>query len=434
LTVYKFKKNLTVYIKDYYDYKSFDTSFFTLSLSPKFYIKQGLVKQDLNRFFKKCKPKSIFSISKPLKKMIYIIPVNWSLYFKNKYKKYQQPFWVTHLSANTHKKIDFNWRKDTFRLFHNKIYHTQGDILKYSLVKKYNIETEEFESFVLFPFFMFKGKVVSRVFIFKKKIFQYKFYYRYFINRFIKINVKLAPTRLLIFRLNFLKNFYIYFKKFKFFKKFRKFFRLTFYKNRHYISFLYGKKQFLIFLLKSVKKNFLLSKKDWKYRFIKGKLNRVIKKTLFKKGKKIKVKTKKVYLRKKSKFKKLYLRFWFFFFTSRFSLYFMLRCFYSKFLMFHIFYKLFIWKKPYCKNNNQVFKKRFWYVESRLNIFLVRNGFVKNVYQADYVLRNRVVYLNSKLVFLSYKLVNTQDLVQIKFFYFLLFKLFFKKKFNKFFF
>jgi len=134
--------------------------------------------------------------------------------------------------------------------------------LKYSLVKKYNIETEEFESFVLFPFFMFKGKVVSRVFIFKKKIFQYKFYYRYFINRFIKINVKLAPTRLLIFRLNFLKNFYIYFKKFKFFKKFRKFFRLTFYKNRHYISFLYGKKQFLIFLLKSVKKNFLLSKKD----------------------------------------------------------------------------------------------------------------------------------------------------------------------------
>jgi len=76
LTVYKFKKNLTIYNKDYYDYKSFNTSFFSLPLSSRFYIKQGLVKKDLNRFFKKCKPKNIFSISKPLKKMIYIIPVN----------------------------------------------------------------------------------------------------------------------------------------------------------------------------------------------------------------------------------------------------------------------------------------------------------------------------------------------------------------------
>lgn len=83
---------------------------------------------------------------------------------------------------------------------------------------------------------------------------------------------------------------------------------------------------------------------------------------------------------------------------------------------------------------NKFFKTQFWLVESKINIFLIRNGFVKNLLQSDFILKKNIVYLNGKLTTLNYKLVKLNDLIQIKFYYFFLFKLFFKKKFNKFFF
>jgi ribosomal protein S4 len=77
--------------------------------------------------------------------------------------------------------------------------------------------------------------------------------------------------------------------------------------------------------------------------------------------------------------------------------------FFKNYLFFNFFYEKFVFKKLKKKLNiKKLFKDFFWNIESRLDIFLIRNGFVKNYHQSNYVLFNRGVYINGKVKIINY--------------------------------
>ena len=45
-----------------------------------------------------------------------------------------------------------------------------------------------------------------------------------------------------------------------------------------------------------------------------------------------------------------------------------------------------------------LFKNNFWFFESKINIFLVRIGFIKNLTQSNFLIKKQGVSLNNQLV------------------------------------
>ena len=293
-------------------------------------------------------------------------------------------------------------------------------------------------------------------FFLKKYNFLLFFYNLYFkkkkkwISLFFKKNLNLnfenilnkkIITKFLILRKSnksFFRNFNFHFLK-----------KLEFKKN--YIKIIKNKKRSLLYFkfLKSLKdfqlkfKNFSkykdlkISKYDHK---VKKKYNFIKFKTLIKTNKKkpIKnfVKKNKINLRrvlkKKSKFKKHILIFWFFFKNVKLKKY-KLQHFKKKYFIFFRFYKFLIdSKKKYKKKKNYIkynnFRKNFWNIESRLNIFLVRIGFLKNITQSNFLLIKKGIFINNKIANNIFKQIKINDILQISYFMLFFFKLLYKDK------
>ena len=79
----------------------------------------------------------------------------------------------------------------------------------------------------------------------------------------------------------------------------------------------------------------------------------------------------------------------------------------------------------------KLFKNFFWKIESRIDIFLIRNGFTRNLIQTNFILNNKGILINSNLVTKNYKSVNINDIIQITLDYFLFLNLFLKKNLKK---
>lgn len=228
---------------------------------------------------------------------------------------------------------------NSFNFFNRKVIYYKKGCLNFFYSNKSFTKSRKYMNFLIQPFLFYRNKLISRVFIFKTKEFKFNFYYRFLITRSLFINNKLNFIRVLLIRFKFIKPLFLQVKKFNLFKiKFKYFFKLSFFHNS-YIHFLYLSKKVLLFLNKNIKKYYVLSKKNKSFKYFKQHLNLFIKKKNLKYRKS---KFRKIYLKKKSKFKKTYLKFWFFFFSSRNTVYYRLKSFYSKFLIFYIFYKLFI--------------------------------------------------------------------------------------------
>ena len=74
------------------------------------------------------------------------------------------------------------------------------------------------------------------------------------------------------------------------------------------------------------------------------------------------------------------------------------------------------------------FRKNFWNLESRLNIFLVRVGFLKNITQSNFLLSKGSVFINNKVVINNYKKIKINDILQISYFMMFFLKFLYKKK------
>jgi len=260
-----------------------------------------------------------------------------------------------------------------------------------------------------------------------------KFFSATIINNNINLNKKS----------NFSKNFFFFFKKFFFWKKIIKFYK-TFLTNRQYITLELKKmkkqkkksKKYFKFikhvkliqnsfkngskvknLKKNLKTNVLLYNK-FKYLNKLKQNNFNLKKKHFKfkvKKQKKTIKFKKKYV----KFKKNELIFWFFFkkknkFKSK------LKLFFKKYLIFFKFHKDLIPtknKKKIKKNliKEKTFKKFFWSIESKINIFLVRIGFLKNLIQSNFLIKKKHIFLNNKLVYNIGTKIKKNDFLQISY-------------------
>jgi hypothetical protein len=125
-------------------------------------------------------------------------------------------------------------------------------------------------------------------------------------------------------------------------------------------------------------------------------------------------------LKKKKTFKKKTLFFWFFFNQKPFFKY-KLKHFFKKFLIFFNFHKTLILKKKKKKTKNNFIKKKlfqhfFWDIESRINIFLVRVGFLKNLNQSNFCIKKKFIFINNKNNLCFNFKVKKNDLIQISYF------------------
>ena len=188
------------------------------------------------------------------------------------------------------------------------------------------------------------------------------------------------------------------------------------------------KKQKKIFF--NIKKLCKFIYKSEAYKRLKKKVKKIIRHWKKPKIKKKKLK-KKTVLKKTSKYKKIYIGFWKFFYNLKQCMFYNAKLHFKKYLIFNFFFKKFIFtklkKKIFCK---RLFKDFFWHLESRIDIFLIRNGFVKNLQQSCYVLKNKGVFLNNKIVLFNYFKINKFDIIQIYYYYLIFFKLFLKKSKN----
>ena len=203
--------------------------------------------------------------------------------------------------------------------------------------------------------------------------------------------------------------------------------RLYKYRSNHWkhskkISVLLKKKK------KSLKFFFKKLRYSWAYIWMRRKTN---------KFQKVKRKPKKIFFKKKikNKYKHQIIRFWFFFSNSSKIKYYRIKSFYKKFLIFKSYFNKFIFiklnKKTQIKFGVYAF---FWKLESRIDIFLIRNGFVRNIEQSNFILKNKLVYINNNLVLKNYSCVSINDIIQINWFFILFTKLFFDKLVDGFFF
>jgi len=126
------------------------------------------------------------------------------------------------------------------------------------------------------------------------------------------------------------------------------------------------------------------------------------------------------------------MRFWFYFFYLKKKNYYKLKLFFKKYLIFFKFFNKFIYIKFKKKIlNDRLFKDFFWKLESRIDIFLFRNGFIKNLIQANYFLNNNGIFVNGICVKNSVVKVNSNDIIQISFQFIVFLESFFKEKLNK---
>lgn len=123
------------------------------------------------------------------------------------------------------------------------------------------------------------------------------------------------------------------------------------------------------------------------------------------------------------------MKFWFIFFNLKNKKYYKIKFFFKKYLIFNTFYNKFIFSKFKKKLfKKKLFKDFFWNLESRVDIFLIRNGFIKNLQQSIFILKNKGVYINGLCVDKNYSKIKSYDIVQILYSYLLFFKLFSIKK------
>ena len=248
---------------------------------------------------------------------------------------------------------------------------------------------------------------------FKNNNFIKKFLHTNFFFFSLKINKDLLTK--CIFSYNIFRSIFFKILKIECFD--RKIFSKDFLKkNTKNIKYL--KKQLKI-KLREVKKKLLIKifkKKITKFRNFYNKTNT---------QKKLKI---KYLFKKKKKYKKFNMKFWLLFYSYKFKKFHKIKLFYKKYLIFFSFFKKFICKKLNKKIfKSKLFKSFFWSLESKLDIFLIRNGFSKNLIQSNFLLRNRSIYLNGKEIILNYFKVKKNDILQILFHYFIFIKSFFLK-------
>ena len=296
----------------------------------------------------------------------------------------------------------FNFRAQNN--FFNKLYSDKKTFYKKKIIRFKTLE----ETLNKFEFL----KLILVNFCFKKdlKSLHLFFLYRNFLSRAFKNNkIKYKIYKYKLFSL----------------KK-----RASFYNAKGQIyKFLKTKKTLINSKFKIPKSNFLkkfklLKKKNLK---INSKLGINKKKNIIKKI------FKKKNIKKKKKFKKIHLFFWLFFKEKKITKY-KLKSFFKKYLIFFRFHtNLIISKKKKRKksfNKISLFKKKIWFFESKLNIFLVRCGFIKNLNQSNFLIKKNGVCLNNKIVININKKVFKNDFIQLSFFYIFFLNLFIKKKKN----
>ncbi len=294
-------------------------------------------------------------------------------------------------------------------------------------------------------------------FISKKYNFLLSFYNIYYKKKKKWISLFLKNNKNLNFQINFNKkiiiNFLILRKHNKFFKKNFNFYFLKSLelkkrntkikknkkRSQRYFKILKSIKEFQLRFknynrykhLDTLKFDHSLKKKYnfTKFKNIKKKKNKQIKKFINKN----KFNMRRI-LKKKTKFKKNILIFWFFFKNMKLKKY-KLQHFKKKYFIFFRFYSNLInskkknkIKKKYIKFNN--FKKNFWSLESKLNIFLVRVGFLKNITQSNFLISKGAIFINNKIVISSSKQIKINDILQISYFMMFFLKFLYKKKKN----
>jgi len=67
-------------------------------------------------------------------------------------------------------------------------------------------------------------------------------------------------------------------------------------------------------------------------------------------------------------------------------------------------------------------------LESKLNIFLIRIGFIKNLNQSNYIIKKGGIFVNNKQTLHLYKKLNIKDCIQVSYNLKFFFQKFFKKK------
>ena len=170
--------------------------------------------------------------------------------------------------------------------------------------------------------------------------------------------------------------------------------------------------------LNNIKKKFLYNIKT------------VLKKKKNNKNNKNNINIKKYYnrdLKKKKKFKKKDLLFWFFFNNFKLKKYKILHNFKKYIVFFRFFNSLLISTKKKKKKkkkyiNCNKFKKFIWTFESKLNIFLIRSGFIKNLNQANYIIKYSGILINNKTILKSTYNIKVNDLIQITYYMNIFFK------------
>ena len=294
----------------------------------------------------------------------------------------------------------FNFRAQNN--FFNKLYSDKKTFYKKKIIRFKTLE----ETLNKFEFL----KLILVNFCFKKdlKSLHLFFLYRNFLSRAFKNNkIKYKIYKYKLFSL----------------KK-----RASFYNAKGQIyKFLKTKKTLINSKFKIPKSNFLkkfklLKKKNLK---INSKLGINKKKNIIKK------KFKKKNIKKKKNFKKIHLLFWLFFKEKKVTKY-KLKTFFKKYLIFFRFHKNLVISKKKKKKKKFVkvslFKNHFWFFESKLNIFLVRIGFVKNLNQSNFLIKKDGISINNKLINDFNKKILINDSIQLAFYLFFYFKSFIKEK------
>ena len=109
-----------------------------------------------------------------------------------------------------------------------------------------------------------------------------------------------------------------------------------------------------------------------------------------------------------------------------------LKLFFKKYLIFFRFHNILVNSKKKKKKKHftkfSLFKNNFWFFESKINIFLVRVGFIKNLIQSNFLIKKQGVSLNNQLVDVYNKKIFKNDSIQLSFYLFFYFKSFFKTK------
>jgi hypothetical protein len=105
-----------------------------------------------------------------------------------------------------------------------------------------------------------------------------------------------------------------------------------------------------------------------------------------------------------------------------------LKVFFKKYIIFKFFFLKILKKKYIISFFNINFRFYFWKFESRIDFFLIRNGFVRNFNQSTFILKNKGVYINGNLNSKNYFKISLLDNIQITYNYLLFFKIIFFKK------